>query len=104
MKLLLASWTKKSRRDFMHANFELTRLYRASVDPHPLLYCDQTPASIPAARQHLCQNRHPRRLFMMGGMSGSDIPVPEPRLRDLARNASKFLPNFAEEDSSIGVK
>jgi hypothetical protein len=36
--------------------------------------------------------------------STSGIPIPDKTLRDLARNASKVLPNFAEEDFLTGVK
>jgi hypothetical protein len=35
--------------------------------------------------------------------SAASVPVPEKRLRDLAKNASKFLPKFAEEPAT-GVK
>jgi hypothetical protein len=32
------------------------------------------------------------------------VPISEKTLRDLARNASKALPNFAEKEPAIGVK
>lgn len=32
------------------------------------------------------------------------MPTSEKELRDLAKNASKILPNFAEKEGPIGVK
>ena len=35
---------------------------------------------------------------------GSRVPVPDKVLRDLAKNAVKALPNFAEQEPASGVK
>jgi hypothetical protein len=41
---------------------------------------------------------------MAEGDSDASVPVPEKRLRDLAKNATKFLPKFAEKEPATGVK
>jgi hypothetical protein len=41
---------------------------------------------------------------MAQDVSFSGGTASEKQLRDLARNASKYLPNFAEKDRAIGVK
>jgi hypothetical protein len=41
---------------------------------------------------------------MAEDVSAPSIAISETSLRDLARNASKILPDFAEKDPAIGVK
>jgi hypothetical protein len=41
---------------------------------------------------------------MAGDGFAASTPTPEKTLRDLARNASKFLPDFAAKELAIGVK
>jgi hypothetical protein len=41
---------------------------------------------------------------MAAGAKASWLAVPQDVLRDLARNASKALPDFAEKEPATGVK
>jgi hypothetical protein len=41
---------------------------------------------------------------MSGTISAMGVPTPENALRDLAKNASRALPIFAEKEEATGVK
>ena len=45
-----------------------------------------------------------RSATMAEAESQTNIPVSEPVLRDLAKNASKAIPHFEEKEAVIGVK